>query len=231
MLNERVERILNVVAELNNKVDGVYKVLSDLNMETFLMVVENDPAKLTSDMIVEFAKQGMDLTEFTPVAKAMVPPCYSMKNPKDIMDEESSSFTDESDVKEGVRKAFSRKPVKEKAKAANPILDDGLKRGVIFARCNKDKKIEDEYVDRLVDAADERDIRIQDFIINEKGGLEKLHQWIESGVINYLIINSLREYARDELAQCNLLDKAFKHGVQILIGENEFRPVIPPEMF
>ena len=50
--------------------------LSELNMEVLLAAIESNPSALTPDVIVDFAKHGIDLTELTPVAKAMVPPCF-----------------------------------------------------------------------------------------------------------------------------------------------------------
>ncbi len=86
-------------------------------------------------------------------------------------------------------------------------------------------------LDRMFDAATDRDILVQDMIVNELNGKDKLKQWVGTGVINYILINNLNEYSRNRIDQENLVEAAYRNGIHILVGENEFRPIIPPELY
>ena len=59
-------------------------------------------------------------------------------------------------------------PPSGRKNTGNIVHDDPKKRGVIFVRCNKSPEIEERVVDELIQAADDRDIMIQEFIVNEK---------------------------------------------------------------
>jgi hypothetical protein len=109
-------------------------------------------------------------------------------------------------------------------KIGNIVHDDEVKRGVIFAKCNKSLDIENAVVDVLQDAATDRDINIQEYIVNEQDGLEKLKTWMDSGVISYIIMNNLDEYSRSKASQ--FFEHAFRQGIQILLRDNDFRPII-----
>lgn len=261
MLNERVMSIMLKTVELNEIIKKLNKSMDDLNLEMVLVSIENNPSLLTSDMIVEFAKAGIDLTKLTPVAKGMVPPCFhpasiseeenekgdterghkdSVNSNKDIdgyraFDPEDTTEKLTSDknhfIKKGINISSDSPKEKKKKLSKSPLLADGDKRGVIFIRCNKDVNIENQVLDRMFDAATDRDILVQDMIVNELNGKDKLKQWVGTGVINYILINNLNEYSRNRIDQENLVEAAYRNGIHILVGENEFRPIIPPEFY
>ncbi len=109
----------------------------------------------------------------------------------------------------------------------NIVQDDLKKRGVIFVRCNKSPEIVERVVDELIQAADDRDIMIQEFIVNEKEGVNKLKAWMESGVIDYIIMNRLEEYNQFKIPQFFFLDEAHRRGIKVLLKENDFNPIFP----
>ena len=101
------------------------------------------------------------------------------------------------------------------------------KRGVIFVRCNKSPEIEERVVDELIQAADNRDIMIQEFIVNEKDGVNKLKAWMESGVIDYIIMNSIDEYSQNPISRFFFIDEAYQKGIRILLKSNDYNPIFP----
>ena len=109
----------------------------------------------------------------------------------------------------------------------NVVHDDLKKRGVIFVRCNKSPDIEERVVDELIQAANDRDIMIQEFILNEQDGVNKLKAWMESGVIDYIIMNDLGEYSQAKIAQFFFVDDAYRRGIKILLKANDYNPIFP----
>lgn len=118
-------------------------------------------------------------------------------------------------------------PPSGRKNTGNIVHDDLKKRGVIFVRCNKSPEIEERVVDELIQAADDRDIMIQEFIVNEKEGVNKLKAWMESGVIDYIIMNRLEEYNQFKIPQFFFLDEAHRRGIKVLLKENDFNPIFP----
>ena len=68
---------------------------------------------------------------------------------------------------------------------------------------------------------------IQEFIVNEKEGVNKLKAWMESGVIDYIIMNRLEEYNQFKIPQFFFLDEAHRRGIKVLLKENDFNPIFP----
>ena len=118
-------------------------------------------------------------------------------------------------------------PPSGRKNTGNIVHDDLKKRGVIFVRCNKSPEIEERVVDELIQAADDRDIMIQEFIVNEKEGVNKLKAWMESGVIDYIIMNRLEEYNQFKIPQFFFLDEAHRRGIKVLLKDNDFNPIFP----
>ena len=103
-------------------------------------------------------------------------------------------------------------------------------KGIIFLRCNKNPVIENRVLDRLYDAATKNGIYIENQIVNELKGMDKLKRLIEEKDIKYILINNLNEYSRNCIEQEKLVENAFRNGISILVGDNGFLPIIPPDL-
>ena len=262
MLNERTKNLIFKAAELNENMDKLMESVKDLNIEVFLAGIESNPSALTPDMIVDFAKHGIDLTELTPVAKAMVPPCFHSVASAEEDTNQHENGADASKHPE-VKKVGPEDPTEELTTDKNHFIKKNVnkvqvedtttakvdssaikrrhkkyteqisseKGGIIFLRCNKNPDIENRVLDRLYDAATDKGIYVEDKIVNELKGMEKLKQLIENGSVKYILINNLNEYSRNSIEQEKLVENAFRNGIHILVGENGFLPIIPPELY
>ena len=234
MLDERITRLVIDTADLNEAVYTIMERMNRLNMNVFLASIENDPARLTPEMIADFAEMGLDLTELTPVAKGMVPPCFHKSSgPEDPTEELTSDMKPKSmaDYRKSVPKpekvSAKEKPTK---RDTYPSLN-GKKIGVIYARCNKDKTIENQVLDRLYDAASDRGIMVVDHIVNQKNGQKLLMEWLVEDPVGYVLMNRIEEYSTDKTEIEKLINTAYVNGVRILIGDKGFASLIPEELY
>ena len=225
--NEEIN-VLSAVTEINHNMDDLIKAVNDLNIMSMKIVAEKDPENVTKDMILALAKSGIDVRDLNDYFNDVLPECLEIEDKKSIHEPQM--------IKVKVKK---RKAVKEADPAmgavpptgrrftGNIVHDDEKKRGVIFVKCNKSPEIEDMVVDELIQAANDRDIMIQEFIVNEKDGVNKLKAWMESEMIDYVIMNNLNEYSQYPVTQFYFLDHAFRCGIKVLLKDNGFNPVLP----
>lgn len=240
MLDKNDVRFLEEVTKVNYGMDKLIDNVNRMNIEAMKLVAEKDPMNLTPDMVVALAREGIDVRDINPDLKAILPECLVIKDEakinesapvderfiKDVNDEIQKTHKDEFKKLRGRSKKKETVVNTSPKKIGNIVHDDEVKRGVIFAKCNKSLDIENAVVDVLQDAATDRDINIQEYIVNEQDGLEKLKTWMDSGVISYIIMNNLDEYSRSKASQFFFLEHAFRQGIQILLKDNDFRPII-----
>lgn len=247
MFTKKEVNYLSKVSELNRSVDKLIKDVNDLNIMAMTIVAKKDPKNLTQDMIIAMASQGIDPRDINEDLKDVLPECFEVyrEGEEPANNKEHSKIVrkkvnirnvaDKSSVtEEGVRPKeipdiqpfISEVPPTGKI-TGNIVYDDLKKRGVIFVKCNKSPDIEERVVDELIQAADDRDIMIQEFIVNENEGVKTLKAWMESGVIDYIIMNELNAYSQNQVAQFFLLDDAYRRGIKILLKDNDFNPVFP----
>ena len=247
MFTKKEVNYLSKVSELNHSVDKLIKDVNDLNIIAMTIVAKKDPKNLTQDMIIAMASQGIDPRDINEDLKDVLPECFEVyrEGEEPVDNKETSKIArkkvnirnaaDKSSVtRDNVRlkdipdihPSASEVPPTGKV-TGNIVHDDLKKRGVIFAKCNKSPEIEERVVDELIQAADDRDIMIQEFIVNEKEGVKTLKAWMESGVIDYIIMNELNAYSQNQVAQFFLLDDAYRRGIKILLKDNDFNPVFP----
>ena len=239
-LSEKEVKVLTLVSNVNHSMDDLIDSVNDLNILAMMIVAEKDPKNVTKDMIIALAKAGIDVRDINKDFKDILPDCLDINREEETAPI-NEGITEEliknkaKELNERIEKIMERR-VKSKEEPVPPIgrkntgnivHDDLKKRGVIFVRCNKSPEIEDRVVDELIKAADDRDIMIQEFIVNEKDGVNKLKAWMESGIIDYIIMNRLEEYNQSKIPQFFLLDEAYRRGIRILLKENEFNPVFP----
>ncbi len=239
-LTEKEVKVLTLVSNVNHSMDDLIDSVNDLNILAMSIVAEKDPENVTKDMIIALAKAGIDVRDINKDFKDILPDCLEINREEETAPV-NESITEEliknkaKELNERIERIMERR-VKSKEEPFPPIgrkntgnivHDDLKKRGVIFVRCNKSPEIEDRVVDELIKAADDRDIMIQEFIVNEKDGVNKLKAWMESGVIDYIIMNRLEEYNQSKIPQFFFLDEAYRRGIRILLKENEFNPVFP----
>ena len=247
MFTKKEVNYLSKVSELNHSVDKMIKDVNDLNIMAMTIVAKKDPKNLTQDMIVAMASQGIDPRDINEDIKDVLPECFEVyregEEPSTVKEtsrishkkvnvrnaaDKSSAAGDMVRPKDIPDIQLSTSEVPPTGKFTGNIVHDDLKkRGVIFAKCNKSPEIEERVVDELIQAADDRDIMIQEFIVNEKEGVKTLKAWMESGVIDYIIMNELNAYSQNQVAQFFLLDDAYRRGIKILLKDNDFNPVFP----
>lgn len=254
-LTEKEVKVLSLVTNVNHSMDQLIDSVNDLNIMAMTIVAEKDPKNVTKDMIISLAKAGIDVRDINKDFADVLPECLEIsreeetapvkediteelnkgireKSKEDLINEinERAKNLDERIAKLMEHRARSKEstaPPTGRKNTGNIVHDDLKKRGVIFVRCNKAPEIEDKVVDELIQAATDRDIWIQEFIVNEKDGINKLKAWIESGIIDYIIMNRLEEYNQFKIPQFFFLDEAYRRGIKILLKENDFNPVFP----
>ena len=248
--------VLSAVTEINHNMDALIGAVNDLNIMSMKIVAEKDPENVTKEMILALASNGIDVRDLNDYFKNVLPECLEIagadksQEPQFIKvkvkkkraakrepEKKSESERDETlqlreDVKPiaGVVPAQSVKdavPPTGRRYTGNIVHGDDKKRGVIFAKCNKSPEIENRVVDVLIQAANDRNIMIQEFIVNEKDGMNKLKAWMESEMIDYVIMNNLDEYSQYPVTQFYFLDEAYRCGVKVLLKDNDFNPVFP----
>lgn len=239
-LTEKEVKVLTLVSNVNHSMDQLIDSVNDLNILAMTIVAEKDPKNVTKEMIISLAKAGIDVRDINKDFDDVLPECLEISR-EDETTSINENITEEiirkkaKELDERIEKIMDRRakskeksvPLTGRKNTGNIVHDDLKKRGVIFVRCNKSPEIEDRVVDELIKAADDRDIMIQEFIVNEKDGVNKLKAWMESGVIDYIIMNRLEEYNQSKIPQFFLLDEAYRRGIRILLKENEFNPVFP----
>ena len=225
--NEEIN-VLSAVTELNHNMDDLIEAVNDLNIMSMKIVAEKDPENVTKEMILALAKNGIDVRNLNDYFNNVLPECL------EISDKDSKQEPQMIRVKVKKRKtakevdsSMGAVPPTDRRLTGNIVHDDEKKRGVIFVKCNKSPEIENRVVDELIQAANDRDIMIQEFIVNEKDGVNKLNAWMESEMIDYIIMNNLDEYSQYPVTQFYLLDHAFRCGIKVLLKNNEFKPVLP----
>lgn len=242
MLSKKDVKFLNEVSTINHEMDSLIALVNKMNISAMKIVAEKDPMNLTPDMVVALAREGIDVRDINQNLAAILPDCLVVKDEpqeenkvskdkafyKDISEEIQKMHNDSFKKVRGSRSVKAESIVKTTPnKTGNIIHDDDVKRGVIFAKCNKSPDIENEVVDVLQDAASDRDINIQEYIVNDKDGVEKLNTWMESGVISYILMNNLDEFSKSKTSQFYFVDHAFRQGIQILLRDNDFIPIVP----
>ena len=239
-LTEKEVKVLTLVSNVNHSMDDLIDSVNDLNVLAMTIVAEKDPKNITKDMIIALAKAGIDVRDINKDFDDVLPECLEISREEETTPI-NENITEElikkkaKELDERIEKIMERR-AKSKEKSVPPtgrkntgniVHDDLKKRGVIFVRCNKSPEIEERVVDELIQAADNRDIMIQEFIVNEKDGVNKLKAWMESGVIDYIIMNSIDEYSQNPITRFFFIDEAYQKGIRILLKSNDYNPIFP----
>lgn len=223
--NEEID-VLTRVTGINHSLEELIEEVNKLNIYAMTIVARKDPKNLTKEMIFSLLQYGIDVRGVNKNPKGEVPECLKdicKKDPKIKADKRKEDIP--KNIKD-IQPSASEVPPTGKV-TGNIVHDDLKKRGVIFVRCNKAPDIEERVVDELIQAANDRDIMIQEFIVNEQDGVNKLKAWMESGVIDYIIMNDLGEYSQAKIAQFFFVDDAYRRGIKILLKANDFNPIFP----
>lgn len=215
MYSKREIKFLEEVTNINHEMDVIIELVNVMNVDAMKIVAKKDPENLSPEMVVSLAKAGIDVRELNPMIKEMLPGCLDI-------DEEilRKGQIEMKEIKDKMKKA-------QKKMTGNVVHDDDEKRAVIFINNKMSDADSDKLLDEFYDEATARDIRILDRIVNEKAGKDKLHAWIESGVIDYIIMDKLEDYSLGKASQFFFEDKARIAGIKILLKANGYNPVIP----
>lgn len=203
------------VTRINHEMEALVELVNFINRKALGLVAEKDPSRLTPDMIIQLAKAGIDVRKVNTDLKDVLP--EGLEIDEEILKKRKA---DTMKAQENMKKYVERK-------TGNILHDDDKKRGVIYVKNDKDRPDINKILDDLYEAADNRDIHIPDCIYSDKDGKKKLNAWMESGVINFIIMKDLDEYSIDKVAQFYFLDKAFRDGIKVLLKANDYNPVFP----
>ena len=248
--NEEIN-VLSAVTEINHNMDDLIEAVNNLNIMSMKIVAEKDPENVTNEMILALARNGVDVRDLNDYFNDVLPECLEIVDKKTIHEpqmikvkvkkktDKTGKASDRNQDETLQLHAEDVQPIPRNAKSVmgavppagrrytDNVVHDDKKRGVIFAKCNKSPEIENRVVDELIQAANDRDIMIRAFIVNEKDGVDKLKAWMESETIDYIIMNNLEEYSQYQLTQFYFLDEAFRCGIKVLLKDNDFNPVFP----
>lgn len=226
-VRRKVEEAQKALQELQNHLQAMELPFGELNLDVYLAWLEAHSELITPDLIKYFARYGVDLTELSPVAKKKAPDCLKIRNP----------FDDIAEAKNRVKQKSEKEPAKKKVHIPSESKDqregnwlDEIEfsyRGVAFVKCKPDSELEDEMVDELLDVANQRDVYIQDYIVNQKSAKETLKHWIGTNAIDVVLIHSMIEYSPDPKEQSELFRLAAENGVCFLIGTMNYETVYP----
>lgn len=230
---EKDVEFLSLVTNINHGMDNLIDKVNDLNIMAMGIVAEKDPKSVTKEMIISMAKKGIDVRDINEEFADVLPDCFEVYREEDKTDrartkaKTGKKISPKDSADSEIQPVAGAVPPSGIKKTGNVIHDDEKKRGVIFVKCNKDIDIETRVVDELIQAAIDRDIWIQEFIVNEKDGIDKLKSWIESGVIDYIIMNRLEEFSQSKITQFFFLDHAYHKGIKVLLKDNDYKPIFP----
>ena len=229
MYTELELSVLQRITDINKSLEELIESVNKINVVGMYIVAVKEPKKITKEMILTLLQYGIDISNLNKNPKGDLPECF-----KPIFEKANPKTTITDDHKEDVTQQTNEESLEPDSirstrikKTGNIVHDDLKKRGVIYVRCNKSPEIENRVVDDLIQAADDRDIMIQEFIVNEKDGVNKLKAWVESGVIDYIIMNSIDEYSQNPITRFFFIDEAYQKGIRILLKSNDYNPIFP----